>query len=270
MSALLANSNLLMIFAVLGLAPADEQTARDEGAQRLQFMKDSVTTYEFTLEGQRSAVHLQAEPAFRLGSQGNGVLEGAIFFWNDGLDRPEAAAQVFLHRRDGAPGGIWLHEFTSLSPAPFIAEQKGRVCWTPKTAGVEFRPIPDAPKPAATLTQRARQMRNLAQDFKAQDDFGQKGWIDLRMLATPIARYGKADSRLLDGALFAFVVGTDPEVFLFIEARPGDDGPQWKYALAPMTCWPVRASWKSEHVWGLPMRSTDDSTKPFFARAYQP
>ena len=64
-------------------------------------------------------------------------------------------------------------------------------------------------------------MRSLADGFRASDDFGGKGWSELRLLPTPIARYGEPGTKLLDGALFAFVLGTDPEVFLFLEARPG-------------------------------------------------
>jgi hypothetical protein len=263
-------TNAIVVLALIGQAPNANQRARDEGAERLEFMKSSVKIYEFTRGTRASPLHLQAEPAFRLGSQGNGVLEGAIFFWNDDVGRPEAAAQVFLHRRGDAPDGIWLHEFTSLSPETIVAEQDRHPRWSPQTPGVEFRAIPDAPKPAATLAQRLRQMRALAQDFKAKDDFGETGWIDLRMLTTPIARYGKPETPLLDGALFAFVVGTDPEVFLFVEARPGRQGPEWQYALAPMTCWPVKASRKGEAVWELPRRSTEDSSKPFFCRTYVP
>ena len=44
----------------------------------------------------------------------------------------------------------------------------------------------------------------------------------LRLLTTPVARYGKAGGVVEDGALFAFVEGTDPEVFLFLEVREGE------------------------------------------------
>ena len=38
-------------------------------------------------------------------------------------------------------------------------------------------------------------------------------------LSQPLYRYGGDDSGVLDGGLFVFVQGTDPEVFLLIEAR---------------------------------------------------
>ena len=41
----------------------------------------------------------------------------------------------------------------------------------------------------------------------------------LRLLAQPIYRYENTKGDLIDGGFFAFVQGTDPEVFLLIEAR---------------------------------------------------
>ena len=55
----------------------------------------------------------------------------------------------------------------------------------------------------------------------------------LRLLTQPIYKYETADS---GGALFAFVEGTDPEVFLMIEARTVDAGSVWHYALADEQC----------------------------------
>jgi hypothetical protein len=142
--------------------------------------------------------------------------------------------------------------------------------WSPKEASVVFKPVPDAPKPAATPSQRLRQMRTIADDFRAEDNFGNVRWESLRMLSTPIARYGKPGGKPEDGALFAFVEGTDPEVFLFLEARPGKQGLEWQYAMAPMSCWPLKVERKGQVVWSLPLRRTDDASKPFFDRVYRP
>ena len=62
-------------------------------------------------------------------------------------------------------------------------------------------------------------MRELAAEFRAQDNFWGRGWTALRLLPTPISHYGKTGGTPEDGALFAFVLATDPEIFLFIEAR---------------------------------------------------
>jgi hypothetical protein len=113
-------------------------------------------------------------------------------------------------------------------------------------------------------------MRALAEEFKAEDDFGAGGNIvALRLLTTPVARFGKPGSTPEDGGLFAFVVGTDPEVFVFLEIRPGSNGLEWQYACAPMSCWPLKVSHKGQLVWEVPRRATDDSSKPFFCLEYR-
>src|SRR6185312_13574918 len=96
---------------------------------KLDFMKAAAASYRIALDGDTARLlHLQAEPSFRMGKQAAdaGVEEGAIFFWADEVGRPEAAAQVFLVRNSGAPNGLWIHEFISLSPGTFTGERAGR------------------------------------------------------------------------------------------------------------------------------------------------
>jgi hypothetical protein len=258
--------------ALAAQAPAGKPHAADANAERLKFMKDSVQAYELS-DGAESAkvFKLQLDPVFRLGKQGDGVvLEGAIFLWADELGRPAAAAQVFLIQSAGQRDGEWRHEFTSLSTRSLRAMQGDKPRWTPMVAGVAFQPIAGAPKPADTPRDRLRQMRDLADEFRADDDFWGRGWNALRLLPKPISRYGKAGGAPEDGALFAFVLGTDPEAFLFIEARKGAKDLEWQYAFAPMTCWALKADHKAKSVWSLPERSTGNPLRTFFSRTYEP
>jgi hypothetical protein len=275
-SAMRVLMTLSLFFGVTSPVSADPQTAaksHDASAERLKFMKESVEIYQLTLGGDRSTVlKLQEKPAFRLGKQYATDLEdGAIFLWTGADGRPEAAIQVFEIKDSQYPQGLWIHEFSSLSPATLTANRRGQARWTPRTPGVAFKPVPDAPRPAESVAQRTRQMRSMAAGFRASDDFKHKGWSELRLLPTPIARYGASGTKLIDGALFAFVLGTDPEVFLFLEVRPGKEGPEWQYAMAPMTIYPVKGSYKGKAVWELPDRDPSwDPSKPFFAKMYEP
>ena len=245
-------------------SPAEAPTP----AARLATMKQDAALYDFARDG--GPLTLGAEPVFRLGNQSNNVLEGAIFLWVDNVGRPEAAAQVFLFRFPAKPEGEWLHEFTSLSAGTFVANKRGIPTWMPSTPGVAFKPTPGAPKPAATPSARLRQMRAIADEFKADDDHGRDRFEPLRLLPTPVARYGKPGATPEDGALFAFVEGTDPEVFLFIESRPGANGPEWQYACAPMSCWALKVTHKGQKVWDVPKRPVDDVTKPFCCLTHRP
>ncbi len=267
------NGLLFLSLALPAQAAAPGESSRDESAARLDFMKESVKGYVMTRSDDPSAaIKVLPEPAFRIGKQPGEMADGAIFLWADEVGRPEAAAQVFLLKTKTEPGGFWLHEFTSLSTRPLVADERGATRWRPSVPGLTFRPLPGAPKPGTTPAVRLRQMRSLAGGFKAEDDFGDRGWQVVRMLTTPIARYGKAGGTPEDGALFAFVIGTgtDPEVFLFIEDRPGPDGPAWQYALAPMTCFALKVRRDGQPVWSLPRRDSEDPSRTFYDMRYRP
>lgn len=258
-------STLVLIAAMMpGQTPPAAKV--DEGLER---MKATANTYRFVREGSvATPLKLQAEPAFRMGKQPTDfVEEGAIFFWLGDDGRPEAAAQIFLIKDEGAPKGLWLHEFISLSPGSFTGDIAGVPSWSPRQPGVEFRSVPGAPKPGGTLALRSSQMKALAREFKASDYFKDEKWVDLRLLTTPIARYGKEKTAVVDGGLFAYVTGTDPEAFLFLEVRAGKDGPEWQYAYAPMTCFRLKGTLADKVVWAIPYRKTaTDPTKPYFLR----
>jgi hypothetical protein len=57
---------------------------------------------------------------------------------------------------------------------------------------------------------------------------------------------------VLDGALFAFVVGTDPEVWLALEARGSADEGDWHFALARMNADALAVELDGRQVWEAP------------------
>jgi hypothetical protein len=260
------NVALILILALPGQILA-APPFQEDAAVRLAYMKDSVASYNIHRSAAGSPrFQLRPEPIFRLDNPVTGVKDSAIFLWTDAeTGRPEATIQMFR-----APEGFWNHDWTSLSASPIVAEIGTRAPWRPKP-GLEFRPVPDAPSPAATSQARLRQIRALAEEFSGTDDFLGAGWTQLRLLPKPWLRYGKAGSGVEDGALLAFAIGTEPEVVLMIEARRADSagGLRWEYALAPMTSFEVKVSWKGNLVWRLPWRKlSKDPTDPFYDMEY--
>jgi hypothetical protein len=80
------------------------------------------------------------------------------------------------------------------------------------------------------------------------------GWVciegDLRLLPQPIHRYSAPKQGILNGGLFAFVQGTDPELFLLIEARGKTaESARWQFAATRMTSTEVRLRHRDEKVW---------------------
>jgi hypothetical protein len=110
--------------------------------------------------------------------------------------------------------------------------------------------------PAATARQRLTQMRELAGKFTAEKTTRQDETRDLRLLARPLYRYEPASGEasepagdLLDGALFAFVEATDPEIFLWIEARDAGGKPEWHFAAVRMNSIRLALSFDGKPAW---------------------
>jgi hypothetical protein len=243
----------------------------EDPAARLEIMKRSLMEYTVGPAADRTVVfRLQPEPILRFTNPVGATRDGAIFFWLGEGDRPEVAVQVSVSR----PDGRWVQEFTSLAPEPLIAAARdpAKPAWTPSKGGVTFKPLPGAPRPAETAEQRLRQMRALAQEFAAEDNFRDQSWQKLRLLSKPLLRYGKPATNVLDGALFSFVLGTDPEVYLLLEARTGSQGPEWQFAFAPTSTYELKGLHKDQGVWNVPRRGARDRgpNAPFHTRYFEP
>ena len=129
------------------------------------------------------------------------------------------------------------HEFHSLAVSPLVAEYQGQRVWTPTQPGIEFTPVPHAPRPSRSSQIRGSQMVELAGRFQAQIGEQQER-RNLRLEPNPIYRYENASTDGMEGALFAFLHGGDPELVLMIEARGQASDARWHWA-------PVRLSEKS-------------------------
>jgi hypothetical protein len=79
--------------------------------------------------------------------------------------------------------------------------------------------------------------------FKGED-------YQLRLLPRPVHRYADEGAGIVDGALFAFTYGTNPEVFLQIEARREEtDRPRWRVSFARSSAAAVAVTRDGMTVW---------------------
>ena len=102
-------------------------------------------------------------------------------------------------------------------------------------------------------------MRALAPEFSATETDRKAITRRLRLLTQPVYRYETTSQA---GALFAFVEGTDPEVFLLIEVHPGEKGPAWHYALARMNSIEFHVTHRGREVWSVPVISWSQAQSP--------
>jgi len=269
------NVSLFLVALSVGLwladVRADEQPASDKPDEVLQsedakarskFMMDALGEYQVEVQeaGQIRRPQLVPAPALRWTNTVSGTKDGLVGVWTSG-GRPDVVAQFAGY------GSLWIHHFESTSLAPLTMQRNGRKIWAPKAAGIVLRPIPDAPVPADTAVKRQTQMRRIAERFEVTDDFHpiyqdpKTERHTLRLLTKPLYRY-EATGDLIDGALYGFVLATDPEALLMIEAYKTSAGTEWRYALAPMTVYGLIAKLDGKEVWNRPENRTwkiDDS-----------
>ena len=234
-----------------GARPQEKQVSEDEPKKLNEQIEKAVSWYDMLLASD-ATVPLTPQPVLRWRNVTRGQEGEAIMVIWPHNGRPVAMASIYPWQ------GKMFHEFDSLSREHnLIARDKDRVIWSPKTAGVEFKDMPDAPRPAKAHAERLRQMKSIAGRFKAVmtgwqgDDTDQE---ELRLLPRPLYRYDlknakDPDPNLLDGALFAYVQGTDPEVVLILEAIGTAEKSTWQYAFARATSGGLEVKLGRDVVW---------------------
>jgi len=93
-----------------------------------------------------------------------------------------------------------------------------------------------------------------------------QGQVRATAPAKPLYRYEANRPNLPDGALFAFVQATDPEVLLVIEvsSAAGGGAPVWPYGIARMSMVNLRAQHKDRSVWSMNWASNlEDPNQPY-------
>lgn len=228
---------------------ADDTTSSDnERARRLRQMVTAATDFELSagVDGDRK-LKLIERPVLRWSNPVRATSDGAVFLWTEN-DRPAAALCIY-------PDGVdkLAYECQSLSAGLLRATYRGRTVWQPQAAGLAFRPIPGGGELAATTpARRLSQMHRLLRDFTASFTSRDLQRHELRALTQPIYRYGENKTEVVDGALFAFALATDPEVLLLLEARKENGNPPtWWWAAARMSTVQLEVKYRGQPVWTI-------------------
>ena len=240
---------VLLALGTSGRGRADEPA--DEKVRAAEFLtkaKQEAASYSFRSGIPGAVFTLHPEPILKWSNPVVGSIYGSVYIWTN-HGRPEVITSMFKWY---SPFRHQTNEFQSLSLGTFVMERDGQPVWTPSRAGVELEPLPESPAPAGTPAQRLRQMRDLVMRFTASQTDRKLVEREMRLLAQPIYRYEQPEGDLVDGALFVFVLGTDPEALLLIEARQLDGAPRWHYGLARLSNVNLRVSDRGREVWNVP------------------
>jgi hypothetical protein len=250
--------------AVVGQGPNETRANPENIAAALRLTQAAAAEYEIRVGHDDKPLDLQREPILKWSNPDRGEVHGYVFLWTR-EGRPLVVASLF---KWFTPHTHMSHEFHSFAEGPLRGNFHGNPVWKAGEAGVRFIDLPGAAAPAAGDAQRLMQMKQLAKEFsgvKTERDDGNV--VELRLLPQPIYRYAAASQDILTGGLFTLVHGTDPEIFVPIEARGKDAASaRWQYAVARMTNSALRLRLRDKEVWAADVlrgRQVTDPERPY-------
>lgn len=254
---------------------ADDSAPKDELADaRKAYMLKAMKKFKVVMDGDFSkTATLDDRTLLRWSNPLGDVADGLLAVYTTGPnDRPAMIAHLYIH----GPGlnGLEMHEFADLYPGSVELYRGNRKVWSPQERYTQFRELPDAPKPSENPALRLSQLKAMAARFEIIDGFrstnGQPEPQSLRMLSRPTYRYGKSDGELVDGAIFTYVVATDPEACLLIEIHREGDKYEWLYGVFPLTIYSLDAKLDDKSVWKKPEAMVfGNPTAPHYISGYR-
>jgi hypothetical protein len=264
----------MLVFTVLIAWPfaapsgGDEPPANNAATEkRMAFMKSALGRFSVQV-GNRSERAKASDPLLRWSSPISGKSDGILVVFAFDKGRPAAIGKFFPYSRPGQ----WVNQFAVVASDDAMIMRSDDLFWKPAEYICKFADLDDSPTPAEKPAARLSQMRQIAREFSVTDHFGGAEITEhpLRLMPEPIYRYSGAEG-LLDGALFAFALGTNPECNLLIEAYQDKTGKRYRYAFVPMTVYELQAKHKNEPVWEIERRMVfGPRCRKFYASIYQP
>lgn len=252
---------LLSLFALVPLAAAENDRAKEEATEAEKLCVSELARWIFTANG--DAIENPKEPALRWTNPTAGRVYGNTYVWSHN-GRPVAVGSLF---RNFHPWNTFNGELAALGGAKLVAKRDNEQKWAP-TGDWKWKAVPGAPAPAATAPQRLVQMKALAGEFVVElldTRNAPKGdEQNPRLLPKPLVRYDAEKTKTLDGALFAFVIGTDPELMLLLEADTAATKPEWRFGVARMNRDAIRLKHKSETVWEVASFREHKAEDPYY------
>jgi len=255
--ALLLVSGAMLVGNLSVVTAEDKEQEKQWSAEAARLTLAEAKSYKIHAGKQDGeALQLTEAPVLKWSNSYNFSIHGAVFVWTHS-GRPEAIASIFKYF---SPQVRFAAELHSLSEEPLVALKGSETFWKPAEAGVVFKSLDGASVPAKSGPQRLAQMREMARNFSMDvTTVVGKTKHELRLMPQPLVRYGGKTPELIDGALFAFARGTDPDVILLLEARSATgQASRWEYALARMHVGALAARYKEKEVWAV-----EEMTQPY-------
>jgi hypothetical protein len=206
------------------------------------------------------------EPLVRYTDPPRGIQDATLWAWGE-RGRPFATLKVerWSNRR---PANRWNFGIVSLATGRVEVEFSDGLVWQSRKPGWDPQPIMDAPPPAASAAGRLIQMKELARRFSVTiHSVHNPNPLQLRLMPTPIDRYGNATAEVVDGALFALSFGTNPTVLLALEGGAiAESKAFWRFGFARQGSGEMIARLDDKEVWTQPFALEPDASETYTSR----
>ena len=230
-------------------ALAQEPAARppDEKTELAELLDDA-RHYAIRATKPEADLKLRETPVLNFTNPERNQERGSIFVWlHEG--RPAAIGQFFrFNIRDRR---VKKHALHSLSSWPLEAKYRDRLAWAPEQPGIAWQSFPDAPSVAARRSERLLQMRQLARSFKVTLTDPKDQSTELRLAPRPLFEYSAPRAGVTDGVIFSYLVATDPEAILLVEAFDENGKTGYRYAFARFHFQQLTATLGDRTVWDV-------------------
>jgi hypothetical protein len=180
--------SLLMTLVVCAAEPSTPPSEakpdnQAEAKESREIAEKEVVNFKFTLGTDASEeLKLEATPVLRWTNHLRRRFYGDIYVWTRN-GRPEVVASITNLYDPRRRAEAEIHSLSLEQPK---LKRSGSLVWEPSRAGVELKPIQDAPIPADSAAARLRQLKALASEFSASSGSG-KARTELRLLPQPVS-----------------------------------------------------------------------------------
>jgi hypothetical protein len=258
----------------LAKEPDDDATAASEKTKsetRSKFMIQALEKYEVQYADDPSRpARLHPKLLLRWSNPLTTIKDGALAVYTRG-GRPDVVCEFHIHSEQ-----VFGHEFSPIRFDGLKLQRGEQTVFAADGGFFKIQDLADAPPPAEKAVQRVAQMRQIAERFTVVDRFGRneadlQNYV-LRLMPQPVYRYEEAAEKV-DGGMFVFAQGTNPEAVLLVEAVGTAKDGFWRYGFAPTTMYELTAHLKGEDgpvVWTKPrFEDFGASRGPYMASYYR-
>ena len=217
-------SSSMLSVLLISISFCSHLLAADPAAEkRLADMKQRVT--ELALTG--TDAKFSMEPLLRFTDPTRRLQDATL--WKLGeKGRPKAILVLEKYSYHRYPS----YELTVTSNAPPKSVSTDAFHWRPDRETIEWKTLKSPTPPSTRKLSRGSQMKQIAREFSVSEKFEGQTY-QLRMLPKPLLRYEDEKADLVDGSIFVFSHGTNPELLLLVEAHQSkDDKLTWKAGFA--------------------------------------